>query len=94
LSSSIMERCEIRKLFMRNGSKVAEWVEVPVRGLPSGSDGLVRCAHCHGAVRVHVQKVLHGPTDHVEHLNREDSEGCKGGHHFKGTHRMSTRPIE
>jgi hypothetical protein len=45
-------------------------------------------------VRVHKQKVGRGPEDHVEHRSRQDSERCRGGIYFKGTHQMSLMPVE
>ncbi len=91
----MMYRCEEKKLFKVNGVKERRWVERDVSGLERGkNDGLIRCMHCRGAVRVHLQQVPEGPADHVEHLRREDSENCKGGHYFKGTHRLSQFPVE
>jgi len=90
----LMVKCQQKKLFLRDGKKVWEWVEVAVSTLTSGARGDVRCVHCHGTVRVHKQHVDHGPTDHVEHRSRQDSENCIGGIYFKGTHQMSFIPVE
>jgi hypothetical protein len=49
--------------------------------------------HCHGAVRIHRQKVANGPQDHVEHRSRQDSQGCRGGIYFDGNHRLSASPV-
>lgn len=92
--SNLMTRCERKKLFLRDGVKVREWAEVAVSSLPSGEQPDIRCLHCHGRVRVHRQKVEHGPADHVEHLAHQDSENCKGGHYFNGVHKMSLNPVE
>jgi hypothetical protein len=90
----LMYRCHYKKLFKLNGQKERHWDEREVAGLETGTDPFIRCMHCHGAVRVHVQKVPDGPADHVEHLRREDSENCRGGAYFKGVHKMSQFPVE
>ena len=93
--ADLMYHCEQKKLFMVDGVKVPRWVERDVAGLTSGAskDRSIRCMHCHGAVRVHLQQVDHGPADHVEHLHRQDSEHCRGGAYFKGDHRESQMPV-
>jgi hypothetical protein len=92
---SQMYECEVKRPFKRNGVKTMEWTEVSVSSLGSTPvQGGIRCRHCHGAVRVHKQRVPNGPADHVEHLMRQDSENCRGGVHFKGTHRRSENPVE
>lgn len=93
MHNKLMTRCEQKKLFIKNGKKLEEWVEVDVSGLSSGTNEDIRCKHCRGSVRVHVKKVPHGPADHVEHLSHQDSENCRGGVHFKGTHRLSLQPV-
>lgn len=91
----LMTKCEKKKLFLRDGLKYEEWAPEKVSNLMSGAArGQIRCMHCHGAVRVHKQKVPHGPVDHVEHLSRQDSERCKGGIYFNGNHQMSSSPVE
>ena len=45
-------------------------------------------------VRVHKQKVDHGPRDHVENRSRRHAEQCKGGYYFKGTHTLLTEPVQ
>ena len=90
----LMNQCEAKKLFLRDDKKVKVWTVVPVSRLESGSSTEIRCMHCHGEVRVHKQKVEHGPTDHVEHRSRQDSKGCKGGIYFEGTHQLSLKPVE
>ena len=89
----LMTSCEQRKAFLQNGEYVKQWREVSVSMLTSGNKNDIRCRHCHGAVRVHKQQVEHGPTDHVEHLHRQDSENCLGGFHFNGNHQLSANPI-
>lgn len=89
----LMTKCQKKKLFMRGENKVWEWVEVEVSSIISGARGDIRCMHCYGAVRVHKQQVEHGPVDHVEHRDRQDSEHCKGGIYFQGVHRISINPV-
>ena len=33
------------------------------------------------------------PQDRVEHLSRQDPEHCRGGHYFKGEHRISLQSV-
>lgn len=88
-----MKECEQKRPFMRDGKKVLEWAKTPVSALESGADRSIRCLHCHGAVQVHKRKVPHGPEDHVEHRSRQDSERCRGGAYFKGTHMISLAAV-
>ncbi len=90
----MMLTCERKALFKAGDQKVWKWVETEVADLPSGKQPDIRCMHCHGRVQVHKQNVSHGPQDHVEHRSRQDSEACRGGHYFKGEHRMSSQPVE
>ncbi len=87
-----MTKCDVKRLYKSNETKDMKWVQRPVAEVQEGER--VRCTHCHGKVRVHRQHVSHGPQDHVEHTSREDSENCRGGHHFKGTHKRSGHPID
>lgn len=88
-----MYECETRTMFMENGVKVPRWVTRPVRLVDDGKD--IRCVHCRGLVRLRRQKVAGvGAPDHVDHVNREDSEHCQAGRHFKGgEHRPSQQPV-
>lgn len=95
MAHDLMYECHQKRPFLNSdGSKTLRWVPYPVSALDSGLSRGVRCMHCHGAVRVHKQKVPHGPRDHVEHRSRQDSEGCRGGAYFKGEHRMSLMPVD
>jgi hypothetical protein len=90
----LMLECDRRTRYKVDGQIELRWKKIPVSELEgSVSSGDIRCTHCWGAVRVHKQKVAHGPQDHVEHRSRQDSEGCKGGDHFQGTHRTSSHPV-
>lgn len=88
-----MLRCEQRREYLISGKHEWRWKEVPVAEAADAGPGEVRCMHCHGAVRIHRRKVAHGPQDHVEHLSRQDSQGCKAGVHFDGIHRKSSQPV-
>jgi len=90
----LMKECQQKRLFIRNGKRVFDWVPVAVSSLESGNAQDIRCLYCYGQVQVHKQKAPHGPADHVEHRSRQDSERCKGGAYFKGTHQMSLMPVE
>lgn len=94
MATGQMYECEVKRPFMVKGVREWRWVVKKVSALVSGNDPDYRCMHCHGAVRVHKQAVEHGPADHVEHLRREDSENCRGGSYFKGTHKQSNQPVE
>jgi hypothetical protein len=91
VADDAMYDCEARLLFVENGAKVWRWETRAVKAI--GDDRDVRCMHCHGVVRLHRQKVPHGPADHVVHVRRRDSEYCRGGHYFKGEHRLSDEPV-
>ena len=94
MSTDLMTVCERRTQYKIDGQYEWRWKEVAVSEAIGKSGKDIRCAHCHGAVRIHQQQVAHGPQDHVEHRSRQDSENCKGGHYFKGTHRLSSQPVE
>ena len=91
-----MTQCQQKRQFMldaKTDKRQWRWVVVDVsKALLMPQNG-VRCMHCHGGVRMHKQRVPDGPQDHAEHLSRQDSENCRGGHYFKGTHHMSTQPV-
>jgi hypothetical protein len=93
MRNNLMTQCEQKKkLALTSLTKVEwHWVRVPV-SLVGSSYEAIRCAHCHGAVRM--QKMNHGSLDHVEHRSRQDSEHCKGGIRFQGKHRLSLRPVQ
>lgn len=88
-----MFECEVKKQFVVDGVREWRWETVPVSKIFDAGPNHVRCAHCQGAVRVHKQQVSHGPQDHVEHRSRADSEGCRGGSYFLGSHRLSANPV-
>ena len=90
--------CEVKKLFMRNGHKVWEWVTSEVADAIRDEATQFRCRDCHGAVRLHKKHVEHGPAPHVEHKMHDDSEYCPAGMHFRRhpgrVPRPSSMPVE
>jgi len=101
MSKDLMYDCEYRTLFVdtsdptnRNKRRLgwvgSQVINVSKTVLPRDA----RCIYCHGAVKIHRQRQLDGIQDHVEHVSREDSENCKGGIYFKGTHRISLNVVE
>jgi hypothetical protein len=95
MARDFMTRCEQRKRYKVGDDYELRWKEVPVSDVIAAAAAPrdLRCAQCHGAVRVHQQHVEDGPQDHVEHRLRRDSEGCRGGHYFQGEHRESSQPV-
>jgi hypothetical protein len=77
-----MTKYEQKNPFMLNDKKAWKSVAVEVSKIIGTPHEAVY--HCHGAVRVHKQRVTPGPKDHVEHLSRLDSTYCIGGMHYKG----------
>jgi hypothetical protein len=90
-----MTRCEQKKEFRtKDGDSEWRWVEVAASTVVGVPRERLRCMHCHGTVRLHRQQVSHGPQDHLEHLHKQDSEHCRGGHYFDGgDHRISSQPV-
>ncbi len=89
----LMTQCEQKKPFRLTDKLEWLWIKVPVSLLGTAYVA-IRCMHCHGAVRIHLQKAIHGLRDHVEHRLRQDSEHCKGGVNFQGEHRLSLQPVQ
>jgi hypothetical protein len=70
------------------------WIRISSTELQHDDPLPIRCAECHGEVRLHKQQTENGMRDHVEHKHRQDSKGCPKGEHFDGNHRMSMNPVE
>jgi hypothetical protein len=92
VTKPIMVECEMRRVFKIAGVKSARWIVRPVQGITPTPNSL-RCMHCKGPVRFRKQKFADGPADHVDHVNRADSETCEAGQHFLGTHAESASPV-
>lgn len=84
--------CEVKRPFMDNGQRIHKWIRREVSLVNDGDP--IRCHECKGKVRLHRQRKKTGPKDHVEHREREDSEGCSLGHYFLGTPKISSDPVE
>lgn len=90
-----MTKCEQKKQYMVDDKREWRWVPVEVSRVVGTAYEAIRCIHCHGAIRIHKQRVDHGPKDHAEHRSRQDSEHCPGGHYYNGEgRRLSTQPVE
>ncbi|MBA3652206.1 MAG: hypothetical protein H0W66_12185 [Chthoniobacterales bacterium] len=94
MPQDLMMRCEQKRLYKVDGQKVWRWVDMAVVELSPEDTKEVRCMHCHGQIKMPKQKAPSGPQDHVEHKLKKDSETCRGGNHFLGDHRLSSRPVE
>lgn len=95
VSRSLMTKVEAKKLFrLPTGGYESRWEICPVDRALQVAYKEVRCAHCHGAVRLHASHTEGSPAAHAEHLSKSDSTGCKGGYYFDGSHRMSGAPVE
>ena len=90
-----MDRCEVVTLYKVDGKREYRWTIKPVASVPpkSANQPAIRCMHCHGRVKVHKQKSETGLPDHVDHMARRDSEGCRAGTHFVGVHKISEEPV-
>lgn len=90
--------CEVKKLYLRDGQKRKEWVTIRVSEAVQQGVTEFRCKDCHGRVRLHARHVAHGPTPHVEHRSKQDSEYCPSGFYFRQhpgrSPRLSLSPVE
>jgi hypothetical protein len=84
--------CEVKRLFMKNGQRVWKWKRVLASEVIRHEK--IRCYCCRGQVRLHKKKIPTGPSDHVEHFRRIDSEGCPLGCYFLGVKLHSTLMID
>lgn len=74
------------------GKRVMKWVDVEVKDLKIGED--IRCAYCHGPVKIHRKRKATGPAEHVEHKDHKDTVMCKAGDNFVGPeHQMSLNQV-
>jgi dissimilatory sulfite reductase (desulfoviridin) alpha/beta subunit len=78
MDSEPMTRCEEKRLYKVDETKAWRWVEVAVDALSNDGQKEIRCMHCHGHVRVKVQKVGHGSQNIVAHRSAMDSQHCGG----------------
>jgi uncharacterized protein with PIN domain len=89
-----MEFCEVRADFQTTHGIETRWKMDRVELVADGKE--VRCAYCHGPVRIHRKRKVTGTVDHVEHKETRDAENCRGGHYFRqynNQHQMSATPV-
>jgi cytochrome c2 len=84
-----MTRCETKRLYKTDAGKEWRWIEIAVADIPSGAENLIRCTHCHGAIKLHKEKGETGPPHLAKHKARADADNCKNG---RGGSR-SSKPI-
>ena len=102
-TASVSEKlynCEVKRRRVRASGtgyepfwKVKSLVDAIVDG-----DTEFRCKDCHGAVKLHKRHVVDGPSAHVAHKLRNDSEYCTSGAYFLGAtdgrlSRLSGTPV-
>jgi hypothetical protein len=90
MHTTVMTRCQTKRRFKINGVKETRWVEVAVADIVGDEAAEIRCAHCHGAVKLQKAKADRGEEDHVTHRLRVDTDNCQGG---RGQG-MSSKPVE
>jgi hypothetical protein len=89
--------CEVKKLFVRDGKKRLGWAMKSVSDAIREDVTEYRCKECHGAVKLHGKNLADGPTPHIEHKSRLDSEFCAAGLLFRDhpgrEPRLSSMPV-
>jgi hypothetical protein len=93
MPNDLSTKCEQKKQFQVGEGREWRWVEVAVSKAFGSTPETIRCLYCHGAVRIHKQQAPDGPQDHVEHRSKQDSENCRAGIYFKGSHKLSSQPV-
>jgi hypothetical protein len=88
MADTAMERCEVKRLYKINNVKEARWVNVGVSDIASDPEAKLRCAYCHGAIK------LDKGGDYVMHRWRADGDNCQGGQGPRGTQGLSSKPID
>jgi hypothetical protein len=94
MTDILMTRCETKRLYKVNGTKAWRWVEVAVADITSEDTGEIRCAHCHGAIKVHPGKTAVGVEPHVKHKARVDTDNCQNGRGAQAGVGLSSKPVE
>jgi hypothetical protein len=87
MADTAMDRCEVKRLFKVNGAKEARWVDVAVNQIAADSEAQLRCAYCHGAIK------LDKGGDYVMHRWRTDGDNCQGGRGPRGSQGLSSKPV-
>jgi hypothetical protein len=76
--------CEVeRRRLMAGGGYEPYWKVKFVSDAVADEDSKFRCKDCGGAVKLFKSHKVGGPGPHVEHTQREDSEYCVSGMHYK-----------
>jgi hypothetical protein len=78
--------CEVKRRRVRatgSGYEAFWKTKTLVDALLDG-DSEFRCKDCHGAVKLHRRNLPTGPSAHVAHKLRNDSEFCASGNWFLG----------
>ena len=92
--------CEVKRRRLKDGGGYEPfWKTKNVADALSDADTEFRCKDCGGEVKLFRTHKVGGPAPHAEHKNRQDSEYCPTGMHFrKATDgrepRRSEKPIE
>lgn len=84
--------CEVKRLHQLDGQRFWKWITKQACDVLKSDQ--IRCCTCKGKVRLHKQKSPAGPSDHVEHIRKKDSEGCPKGFYFNGTSQISKFPVD
>ncbi len=87
MADTAMERCEVKRFFKVNGIKETRWVEVAAADVARDSEATIRCAYCHGAVK------LDKGGDYIMHRWRADGDNCQGAHASRGAYGLSSKPV-
>jgi hypothetical protein len=93
MPANVMTRCETKRLYKVNGVKESRWVEVAVADLAGEAEREIRCAHCHGAVKIFPGRADRGTESHVKHRAKVDTDNCQGGRGPQGASGTSSRPV-
>ncbi len=79
-----MYECEVKRRRVASGGGYEPfWKVKSVDEALTDADTEFRCKSCGGAVKLHRKRVPNGPSSHVEHLHRADSEYCAAGMYFQ-----------
>ncbi len=62
--------CEALIWFVKGDRREQRWIHRAVIDIGDGTK--VRCYRCKQPMRIHRQRKIHGPRDHVEHLSEID----------------------
>lgn len=93
--------CEVKRRRLRQSGSGYEpfWKVKPVAEAVVDGDTEFRCKECHGSVKLLKRNTAVGPTPHVEHKLKRDSEYCPLGMYFRQANdgreaRLSAEPVQ